>query len=101
MDPSCAPDKPACPAKGETTLLGQIASGPGEWQLHWSVDGIWGRWPGTLAARDGSVFKGRQSVDFFVAAGAAVVARHPGPRVRLRGAARLGRPRVTPRRRAR
>ena len=59
MDPSCAPDKPACPAKNETTLLGQIASGPGEWQLHWSVNGIWGRWPGTLAARDGSVFKGR------------------------------------------
>jgi hypothetical protein len=66
MDPSCAPDKPACPAKSETTLLGQIAKGPGEWQLHWSVDGIWGRWPGTLAAHDGSVFKGRQSVDFFV-----------------------------------
>ena len=42
---------------------------PGEWQLHWNVDGIWGRWPGTLAARDGSVFKGRQSVDFFVARG--------------------------------
>ena len=66
MDPSCAPDKPACPARGETTLLGQIAGGPGEWQLHWSVDGIWGRWPGTLAARDGSVFKGAQTVDFFV-----------------------------------
>ena len=84
------PTKPACPAKGETTLLGQIANGPGEWQLHWSVDGIWGRWPGTLAARDGSVFKGTQSVDFFVARGAAVVARHAGPRVRLRGAARAG-----------
>ena len=69
MDPSCAPDKPTCPAKRESTLLGQIGSGPGEWQLHWNVDGIWGRWPGTLAARDGSVFKGRQSVDFFVERG--------------------------------
>jgi hypothetical protein len=69
MDPSCPPDKPACPAKNETTLLGQIANGPGEWQLHWDVDGIWGRWPGTLAARDGSVFKGTQSVDFFVQRG--------------------------------
>ena len=35
----------------------------------WSVDGIWGRWPGTLAARDGSVFPGRQSVDFYVRRG--------------------------------
>ena len=71
---------------------GRSRAAPASGSSHWSVDGIWGRWPGTLAARDGSVFKGRQSVDFFVAAGAAVVARHPGPRVRLRGAARLGRP---------
>jgi hypothetical protein len=69
MDPSCASDKPDCPAKGESTLLGQITTAPGEWQLTWSVDGIWGRWPGTLAARDGSTFRGRQSVDFTVARG--------------------------------
>jgi hypothetical protein len=66
MDPSCAPDKPSCPFSAESTLLGQIARGPGEWQLMWSVDGIWGHWPGTLAARDGSTFAGRQSVDFYV-----------------------------------
>lgn len=66
MDPSCAPDKPDCPYKNETTLLGQINSAPGEWQLEWSVDGLWGRWPGTLAARDGSAFAGSQSVDFYV-----------------------------------
>jgi hypothetical protein len=71
MDPSCPPDKPSCPSAGESTLLGQIASAPGEWQLHWSVDGIWGRWPGTLAARDGSTFAGRQSVDFYVPRGGA------------------------------
>ena len=64
MDPSCAPDKPTCPFAGESTLLGQIAAAPGEWQLHWSVDGIWGRWPGTLPAKDGSSFRGRQSVEF-------------------------------------
>jgi hypothetical protein len=68
MDPSCAPDKPACPFANESTLLGQIATGPGEWQLTWSVDGIWGQWPGTLEAKDGSSFAGRQSVDFFAAA---------------------------------
>jgi hypothetical protein len=69
MDPSCAPDKPSCPAAGESTLLGQIATGPGEWQLEWSVDGIWGRWPGTLAASDNSTFAGKQSVDFYVQRG--------------------------------
>ena len=50
MDPSCSPDDPGCKYKNESTLLGQIAAAPGEWQLQWSVDGIWGRWPGTLAA---------------------------------------------------
>jgi hypothetical protein len=69
MDPSCPPDKPTCPYANESTLLGQIVAAPGEWQLHWSVDGIWGRWPGTLAAKDGSVFRGTQSVDFFVQRG--------------------------------
>jgi hypothetical protein len=69
MDPSCAPDKPDCPFANETTLLGQIVTAPGEWQVYWSVDGIWGRWPGTLAAKDGSTFAGRQSVDFYVARG--------------------------------
>ena len=81
MDPSCPPDKPACPAKNETTLLGQIANAPGEWQLHWSVDGIWGRWPGTLAARDGSVFKGTPVGRLLRPARQAVVARHPRARV--------------------
>jgi hypothetical protein len=69
MDPSCPPDQPACPYAAESTLPGQIVTAPGEWQLHWSVDGIWGRWPGTLAAKDGSTFRGSQTVDFYVAAG--------------------------------
>jgi hypothetical protein len=69
MDPSCPPDKPACPYADETTLLGQIVTAPGEWQLYWTVGGIWGSWPGTLAARDGSVFRGTQSVDFYVQRG--------------------------------
>ncbi|HEY6963149.1 MAG TPA: hypothetical protein VI408_14765 [Gaiellaceae bacterium] len=60
MDPS---------TPNESTLPGQIAKAPGEWQLYWSVDGIWGRWPGTLHAYDGSVFRGRQSVDFHVLRG--------------------------------
>jgi hypothetical protein len=67
MDPSCAPDQPNCPAKNESTLLGQITSAPGEWQITWSVDGIWRAWsPQTLLAHDGFVFAGRQTVDFWV-----------------------------------
>lgn len=69
MDPSCPPDKPDCPYRNESTLLGQITTAPGEWQVYWSVNGIWGRWPGTLAAKDGSVFRGSQSVDFVVRSG--------------------------------
>ena len=69
MDPSCAPDQPTCRYAAESTLLGQIATPPGEWQLMWSVDGIWGGWPGTLAAKDGSTFAGSQSVDFYVRRG--------------------------------
>jgi len=70
MDPSCAPNQPNCPYASESTLLGQIATAPGEWQVYWSVNGTWGRWPGTLAARDGSTFKGTQHVDFSVQRGA-------------------------------
>jgi hypothetical protein len=69
MDPSCPVANPNCPYKNESTLLGQISTSPGEWQLYWSVNGVWGRWPGTLAAKDGSVFRGSQSVDFFAQAG--------------------------------
>jgi hypothetical protein len=69
MDPSCPLDQPACPFANESTLLGQITTAPGEWQLTWVVDGIWGEWPGTVLAKDSSTFAGRQSVDFYVAAG--------------------------------
>jgi hypothetical protein len=57
MDPS---------APLETTLGGQEAPAPGEWQITWSVDGVWGAWPGTLLAKDGSVFRGKQHVDVYV-----------------------------------
>jgi hypothetical protein len=70
MDPSCPPGQPDCPYRNESTLPGQIATAPGEWQLYWSVNGIWGRWPGTLRAKDGSTFAGRQTVDFYVRRGA-------------------------------
>jgi len=70
MDPSCAPDKPDCPFKDETTFFGQIGPPPGEWQIQWNVAGTWGLWsPLTLHARDGQSFKAHQSVDFYVPRG--------------------------------
>jgi hypothetical protein len=70
MDGGCPPDAPACPGRNESTLLGQITKGPGEWQVTWSVDGTWGAWsPRTLLARDGSVFRGSQHVDLYVQPG--------------------------------
>lgn len=54
----------------ESTLPGQESASPGEWQISWSVDGIWGAWPGTLFAKDGSTFAGKQHVDVYVPAGA-------------------------------
>ena len=59
MDPSTS---------AESTLPGQESASPGEWQISWSVDGIWGAWPGTLFAKDSSTFAGRQHVDFYVPA---------------------------------
>ena len=70
MDPSCPADKPLCPNRVETTRAGQIADAPGEWNLYWDVDGIWGSWtPTTLRARDGQSFAGRQTVDLYVPRG--------------------------------
>jgi hypothetical protein len=70
MDPSCRPDQADCPSKNETTLLGQIAGPPGEYQITWRVADVWGAWqPRTLLARDGQAFEGTQSVDAWVPRG--------------------------------
>jgi len=91
MDPSCPPDKPDCPYANESTLLGQITTAPGEWQLYWSVNGSWGRWPGTLAAHDAVDVPRQPDGRLLRRPRQAVDARHPRARVRLRSASRLGR----------
>jgi hypothetical protein len=54
MDPSCKTTEPDCPARVETTQLGQIASAPGEWALYVAVGGIWRHVrPLVLRVRDG------------------------------------------------
>ena len=81
MDPSCAPDKPACPAKNESTLLGQIASGPGEWQLHWNVDGHLGPLARDARRAGRLGLQGEAVGRLLRRAWQAVVARHPRARV--------------------
>ncbi len=69
MDPGCPGTNRACTTP-QTTLREQNSKPPGEWNVYWSVAGIWSLWdPPLLRARDGQRFRGRQSVDFFVAAG--------------------------------
>jgi hypothetical protein len=67
MDPSCPTDKPDCPFKAESLRLGQTAAAPGEWNVYWDVNGIWGQWrPAVLRAKDGQSFAGSQTVDVYV-----------------------------------
>jgi hypothetical protein len=71
MDPGCRADEPSCPARNESTRLGQQSALPGEWNVYWDVGGIWGMWsPRVLrVGHDGQVFRGRQSVDLYVPRG--------------------------------
>jgi hypothetical protein len=69
MDPGCPPGQPAC-ASVQTTLTRQISAPPGEWIVYWNVAGIWGLWdPVVLRPRDGQIFPGRQTVDFYIPRG--------------------------------
>jgi hypothetical protein len=71
MDPACRADDPGCPARNESTRLGQQSALPGEWNVYWDVAGIWGMWTPRvlLVRRDGQAFRGRQAVDVFVPRG--------------------------------
>ena len=70
MDPGCPPYDPNCPAKDESTLLGQVTKAPGEWNVYMDVAGIWAHWlPQVLQPQDGQTIKSKQSVDAYVARG--------------------------------
>jgi hypothetical protein len=70
MDPGCPPYDPTCPVQNESTLLGQVTTSPGEWNVYVDTAGIWTQWlPAVLHPTDGQTIKGRQSVDFYVAKG--------------------------------
>lgn len=70
MDPSCTLTEPQCPARVETTQLGQIATSPGEWALYLDVGGIWTHVkPLVLRVHDGQHVRLRQHVDLYVPRG--------------------------------
>jgi len=70
MDPGCPPYDPNCPAKDESTLLGQVTTSPGEWNVYVDTAGVWTQWfPQVLQPKDGQTIKGKQSVNLYVARG--------------------------------
>lgn len=70
MDPSCMTTEPDCPARVESTQLGQIATSPGEWALYVDVGGIWAHVkPLVLRVRDGQHVRLRQHFDLYVPKG--------------------------------
>jgi hypothetical protein len=70
MDPGCPPYDLNCPAKDESTLIGQVTTPPGEWNVYVDAGGVWKQWlPRVLLVNDGQTVKGRQSVDLYVASG--------------------------------
>ncbi len=72
MDPSCTLTEPQCPARVETTQLGQIATAPGEWALYLDVGGIWTHVkPLVLRVRDGQHVRLRYRVDLYAPRGKA------------------------------
>ena len=72
MDPSCKTTEPDCPARVETTQLGQITTAPGEWALYVDVGGIWTHVrPLVLRVRDGEHVHLRQRFDLYMPRGRA------------------------------
>jgi hypothetical protein len=70
MDPSCTLTQPDCPARVETTRLGQITHAPGEWALYVDVGGVWTHVrPLVLRVRDGQRVRLQRTFDLYVPRG--------------------------------
>ena len=70
MDPGCSLTAPVPNCKAESTRTNQGTTAPGDWNLYWDVNGIWGQWPpGELLTNDGDTLNGTQSVDLYVPPG--------------------------------
>jgi uncharacterized repeat protein (TIGR01451 family) len=70
MDPGCSRTQPVPGCDNQSTRQNQATTAPGDWNLYWDVNGIWGRWPpGELLVNDGQQLPGTQSVDLYVPPG--------------------------------
>ena len=77
MDPGCSRDAPAPNCKAQSTRINQATTAPGDYNIYWDANGIWGQWPsvppgqppGELLPNDGDSYNGTQSVDLYVPPG--------------------------------
>jgi hypothetical protein len=70
MDPGCPPYDLKCPAKDESTRIGQMTTSPGEWNMYVNVAGVWAPWkPILLQPKSGQTIRTRQTIDAYVARG--------------------------------
>jgi uncharacterized repeat protein (TIGR01451 family) len=70
MDPGCSRQQPVPGCENQSTRQNQATTAPGDWNIYWDVNGIWGRWPpGELLVNDGDSLPGSQSVDLYVPPG--------------------------------
>jgi hypothetical protein len=80
MDPACSADAfgipaPGCPFTSESRNYNQATTPPGEWNLYFDANGLWGRWQpagqatGEFLPNDGSTYVGTQSVELYVLPG--------------------------------
>ena len=81
MDPGCAtqafgaPGPCPDPLPSETTRNNQESTSPGDWNMYWDVNGIWGQWQPTGQATqeflpaDGTSYTGTQSIELYVPQG--------------------------------
>lgn len=70
MDPGCSRQQPVPGCENQSTRQNQATTAPGDWNIYWDVNGIWGRWqPTEMLVNDGDQLAGTQSVDLFVPPG--------------------------------
>jgi hypothetical protein len=70
MDPGCPPYDADCPARDESTLIGQVTTAPGEWNVYVDAGGVWAPWnPVLIRPTDGQRIRTKQTIDLYVGNG--------------------------------
>jgi hypothetical protein len=72
MDPGCSGGFQFPDCQYESTRTNQLTTPPGDWDLYWDVNGIWGQWApgnGEFLTEDGEVLEDGATVDLYVPQG--------------------------------